>query len=299
MGRMLHRMRRNARLKLQRAVAEVVHESERHHRIKLENQHDQVLAELTATNGELSRVLGELAAVRDQVAAVRDQVAAVRDQLAGHERRARRDLGYAQDLRAAAESAAFVVEKMPQAPPFAAPHETLRFALSQVSGPGMALEFGVAGGTTLRIVVEELGARPGVTPVAGFDVFSGLPETWRTGFPAGEFAQESLPRVPGAQLVPGLFADTLPAFLDAHPGPVAFAHLDADLYSSTATVLELLGERFRDGTVLVFDEFFNYPGWRSHEYRAWTEFVARTGVGYEYLGYTAHDEQVAVRLTGR
>jgi hypothetical protein len=46
----------------------------------------------------------------------------------------------------------------------------------------------------------------------------------------------------------------------------------------------------------VFDEYFNFPGWRNHEYRAWTEFVARTGTEFDYLGYTADNEQVVVRI---
>jgi hypothetical protein len=50
------------------------------------------------------------------------------------------------------------------------------------------------------------------------------------------------------------------------------------------------------GTVIVFDEYFNFPGWRNHEYRAWTEFVARTGTEFDYLGYTADNEQVVVRI---
>ena len=74
--------------------------------------------------------------------------------------------------------------------------------------------------------------------VAGFDVFTGLPETWRTGFPAGEFAQEP-PDIPGATVVAGLFEDTLPAFLAETDEAIAFVHVDCDLYSSTKTVLDL------------------------------------------------------------
>ena len=48
--------------------------------------------------------------------------------------------------------------------------------------------------------------------------------------------------------------------------------------------------------VLVFDEFFNFPGWRLHEFRAWTEFVERTGRTFEYLAFTGNNEQVVVRL---
>jgi len=127
------------------------------------------------------------------------------------------------------------------------------------------------------------------------DVFTGLPETWRTGFPAGEFAQEP-PDVPGAAVVAGLFEDTLPTFLAETDEAIAFMHVDCDLYSSTRTVLDLTSDRLVPDAVLVFDEFFNYPGWQQHEYRAWTEFVERTGRSFEYLAYTGNHEQVVVRL---
>jgi predicted O-methyltransferase YrrM len=183
---------------------------------------------------------------------------------------------------------------MPMAKRFWHPHDTLRFALGEVKGgPGLALEFGVATGTTLGIIADALSDE---LRVVGFDTFDGLPEAWRSGFPAGEFAQAALPDVAGAELVKGLFSDTLAEFLAGCDGAVAFAHLDADLYSSTVTVLDLIGDRLSPGAVLVFDEFFNFPGWRGHEYRAWGEFVERTGRTFEYLGYTCDNEQVAIRL---
>ncbi|QCQ93235.1 class I SAM-dependent methyltransferase [Rhodococcus sp. SGAir0479] len=284
---MFDRFRNSARLKMQRAVAEVVRESDRQARIEHENRHDQLLAEMSANTGEMKRLLDELAHARGQVAAVSERI----DQL---EQRTRRDITHALDIRATDESAGFVLEHMPTAPVFRHPHDTLRYGLELVKVDGLALEFGVASGTTLRIVTEALQSTG--HDVWGFDVWTGLPEAWRSGFPAGEFAQDDVPTVPGAQLVSGLFEDTLPGFLDEHPGPVAFAHLDADLYSSTRTVLDLIGDRLVPGSVLVFDEYFNYPGWQQHEHRAWTEFVDRTGVRFDYVAYTADHEQVVVRL---
>ena len=93
-----------------------------------------------------------------------------------------------------------------------------------------------------------------------------------------------------------MFEDSLSAFLAEHDEPIAFLHLDADLYSSTKTVLDLVGDQLAPDAVLLFDEFFNYPGWRRHEYRAFNEFIARTGRTFEYLGYTGNNEQVALRL---
>jgi hypothetical protein len=48
------------------------------------------------------------------------------------------------------------------------------------------------------------------------------------------------------------------------------------------------------GTVLVFDEYFNYPGWERHEFKAWREFAAAHGVDYEYVAYAR--QQVTVRI---
>ena len=269
-------------------MSEVVAESDRRSRELTENQHDQTLAELSATNQELARVLSELSDARMEISDVQQRLGEL-------EQQARRDITQALDVRATNEAAAFVLEHMPKAPVFWNPQDTLRYGLSQVEVEGLALEFGVASGTTLRIIVEQL--KDAEHEVFGFDVFSGLPQTWRTGFPAGEFAQEKLPQVRGAQLVPGLFEDTLSGFLENHPGPVSFVHLDADLYSSTKSVLDRIERRLVAGTVIVFDEFFNFPGWQEHEYQAWAEFVDRTGVGFEYLSYTANHEQVVVRIT--
>ena len=77
---------------------------------------------------------------------------------------------------------------------------------------------------------------------------------------------------------------------------IAFLHVDCDLYSSTKTVLDLVGDRLAPDAVLVFDEFFNYPGWQQHEFRAWTRVRRTTGRTFEYLAYTGNNEQVVVRL---
>ncbi|MGI5228265.1 ATP-binding cassette domain-containing protein [Actinoallomurus sp. CA-142502] len=196
---------------------------------------------------------------------------------------------------ARAEAELLVREIMPDAPRLPDPRATLEYALSLAAGQdGMALEFGVHTGGTLAVVAE---AREGKN-VFGFDSFAGLPEDWREGFPAGHFAVDEPPEVLGAELVAGLFEDTLPGFLAEHPEPVAFVHVDADLYSSARTVLTHLGPRLSVGTVIVFDEFFGYPGWREHEYRAWEEFVSASGVRFDYEGFTEGNEQVIVRITG-
>ncbi|NMI00065.1 class I SAM-dependent methyltransferase [Pseudonocardia acidicola] len=243
-----------------------------------------------------------LAELREELAQVRsgidDRVRREVDRAVAEAReievRARRDLFAAAEREAVASSARFVQREMADAASRPDPHATLDYALSLAPTGGMALEFGVYTGSTLKLIAA---ARDG-GGVYGFDSFDGLPETWRAGFRAGAFGVEGQPpEVPGAELVVGLFDETLPGFLAEHPGPVDLLHIDADLYSSAATVLELVGPRLRRGSVIVFDEFFNYPGWEDHEARAWWEYVAaHPGLGFRYAAYTHDNEQVVVRL---
>jgi predicted O-methyltransferase YrrM len=206
--------------------------------------------------------------------------------------RDRRDVRAAAEREAAADAAVFVAEHMTAARSFGHPQQTLEHGLSMAPSGGMALEFGVFTGTTLKIIA----AARGEEKVYGFDSFDGLPEHWRPGFTAGAFGVDGLPEVSGAQLVVGLFSDTLPTFLAEHRGVVDFLHIDSDLYSSAATVLASVGPRLRAGSVIAFDEFFNYPGWREHEHRAWIEYAESSGTNWEYVGYTHDNEQVLVRI---
>jgi hypothetical protein len=193
-------------------------------------------------------------------------------------------------------TAAFVDENLPHALAFGtgshyeAKFELLEFALDQAPADGLVLEFGVAAGDTLRRITAKR------SPAHGFDSFEGLPEAWRTGFPKGAFTAAP-PDIPGATLHAGWFEDSLPRFFAENSGSVAFAHIDADLYSSTVTILREAEDRLVEGSVLLFDEYFNYPGWHHHEHKAFTEFIERTGHEFEYVAYTSIFEQVLVRLT--
>ncbi|MEO6082823.1 MAG: class I SAM-dependent methyltransferase [Umezawaea sp.] len=232
----------------------------------------------------------ELDGLREDVRHQSDRIVETTRQF---EVRARRDLVFAGEREAALQSAQFVRDHMPKVPQFGHPHQTLEHALGMVVLDGLALEFGVYTGSTLKIIA----AARGEQDVYGFDSFEGLPEDWRNGFPAGMFNVEGLPDVPGAELVVGWFDDTLPGFLDEHQGPVTFLHVDCDLYSSTKTVLDLVGPRLVPGSVVVFDEYFNFPGWEQHEHKAWLEYVEKSGIEFSYEGYTYDHEQVIVKVT--
>ncbi|MDN5861115.1 MAG: class I SAM-dependent methyltransferase [Pseudonocardia sp.] len=238
----------------------------------------------------VSRRTSELHA--ELTAEIRANADRVRDEIRALEIRDRRDMIAAAERAAVASSAEFVQREMRHARNFPHPHATLEYALSLAPRGGMAMEFGVYSGTTLKII----SAARDSGGVFGFDSFAGLPENWRTGFDAGAFALAAPPVVSGAELVVGPFDETLPRFLAEHQGFVDVLHVDSDLYSSAVTVLKHVGPRLRPGSVIVFDEFLNYPGWEQHEARAWQEYVAEHDVAFRYEAYTHDHEQVVVRL---
>lgn len=197
-------------------------------------------------------------------------------------------------LQAQKEASEYIAVNMPGALNFSRLSDFHRFALSKVEVPGLYLEFGVGSGSSINQFAEMT-----QETVHGFDSFLGLPEDWPGRHePRGAYSLGGkLPKVrSNVELHRGWFNETLRGFLDKTPGKVAFLHMDADLYSSTHYVLEALQERLQKGSVIVFDEYFNYISWRDHEYKAFQEFVSKRKIAYTYLAYAY--QQVVLKIEG-
>jgi len=195
-------------------------------------------------------------------------------------------------VRALRRSADFVEQHMNSALLCRSRLEHLTFAASHV-GEGALLEFGVHAGVSINHLARLFPQRA----VYGFDSFLGLPEAW-TGhrYSKSNFDLQGKPPKVAAnvKLVVGWFQETLPGFVASLNERVALAHIDCDIYSSTATVLQQLAPKLSAGSVLVFDEFFNYPSFEQHELKAFFEFVEKHDVQFEFLGYAG--EQVSVKI---
>lgn len=155
---------------------------------------------------------------------------------------------------------------------------------------GEILEFGVFHGTTINRLARALPDRH----MIGFDSFEGLPEDWDMG---NKYTKKEafdrggvMPEVPdNVTLVKGYFDDVLPDY-KKNLGKIGFLHADADLYSSTKTVLTELNDHIIPGTIIRFDELacwrliFNeaspknvsrikYTTWKEHEWKALNEWL--------------------------
>jgi len=160
---------------------------------------------------------------------------------------------------------------------------------------GLWMEFGVFRGASLTLTANWKATYCNHTtqPVYGFDTFQGLPTNWRPGFGRGKFdiGNKTKLKVPNnTVLVKGLFIDTLPGQLrtidrqyKCHT-PVSFVHIDCDIYDGARDVLFLLSNRFVKGSIIVFDELFNYPDFEKHEIKALYEFLIGSNLQLIPLG---------------
>lgn len=177
-------------------------------------------------------------------------------------------------------------------------------SVAQAPSEGLWLEFGVYKGASLDFFSKRC---PGT--MYGFDSAEGLPEDWDLAGgqpyggiglrPKGSYKGQPIGKAPTAQLVTGWFEDTLPDFLtwSGNEGRnVALLHIDCDIYSSTATVLECLESRIVPGTVIIFDEIYNYPNFAQGEMRAWLELLERKPMDYQWLHHVRRKSAASLKI---
>jgi hypothetical protein len=188
----------------------------------------------------------------------------------------------------------YIKSHMQNAIGFETQKEILQYSLEQSNLEGFHLEFGVFKGGTIRFMAKK---KPHVH-FHGFDSFEGLPNTWLgTSLLKGTFSLKgTLPKVPSnVTLHKGWFKDSITSWRKIHKGKIAFIHIDCDLYSSTKDILDNLTDLLQVNTIILFDEYFNYPNWQNHEFKAWQEFVKQNHIQYEYIAFAR--QQVAVKIT--
>ena len=139
-------------------------------------------------------------------------------------------------------------------------------------------EFGVREGQTIEYLLE---VQPDRT-IHASDSWEGLPEDWTPGgnvYKKGDMNVDIPDFPPNVKCHKGWFEDTIDPWLQKHEGPMAFVHIDSDLYSSAKTVLNKLNDRIVPETILVFDEIANFrcsqkmSHWYEHEWLALNEWL--------------------------
>jgi hypothetical protein len=199
------------------------------------------------------------------------------------------------------DSAQYALDNFTRAMQFETRQELWSYCLNRIpqlqteSGEGGVIaEFGVWRGKSINFFAQ----RCPKARVFGFDSFEGLEEDWY-GYKGlkGLFSTEGLlPKCESnVHLVKGWFEESLPKFCqELQQEKIHLLHMDADTYKPTAYVLNTLSSNLSTGTIIIFDEYFGYPNFRLHEFKAWREFASLKRIEYRYIGYT--EQQVAIEI---
>ena len=162
--------------------------------------------------------------------------------------------------------------------------QALRIALRAAPAwDGLVAEFGVHTGRTLQIIARHF-------PEHRRTRLRQLPRSARTmdgepggcrgvrrgwGAPRHRCEQRRIPRRLVHQHCPGFRPGDIPAgpFRPSGRRPVQLHQHGPDR----------LADRFVDGTVVVFDEYFGYHGWPHHEHKAFTELLEARELSFEAI----------------
>jgi Methyltransferase domain len=203
--------------------------------------------------------------------------------------------------RTAVECADYADQYMTNALHFETRERLLDYAVTKINSTensiknGLLLEFGVYRGHSINYFAERIDPK---RRFYGFDSFEGIHVDWhgndlsKGAFDVGGVLPEVRPNV---TLVKGWFDKTLPPFFAEHPEPIAFVSHDCDTYEAAKIVFQFTADRLRPGTMIVFDDYWGYRGWKSGEHKAWRELVEERKITYEYLAFTI--QQVFVKIT--
>jgi len=160
---------------------------------------------------------------------------------------------------------------------------------------GIVCEFGVLKAKTLNIIANKFNNQK----VYGFDSFKGLPEDWHLSeenvFEKGKMKIDNLPKVnSNVELVVGWYDKTIHEWKKNHTDNIKFIHIDCDLYSSTSTVLNELNNQIVKGTIIQFDDFYNwydlskYTKWQEGIYKALLEWTRDFNRQFIIIGRSRH-----------
>ena len=153
------------------------------------------------------------------------------------------------------------------------------------------LEFGVWKGNSANFFSEY------VNKLYAFDSFEGLREDWvGAGLLKGHFnLDKKIPKLnKNIEPIVGFVQDSLEDFLKKHNPKINFVHMDIDTYESTKYVLERLKPYLIKDSIILFDELYNFPGWRNGEYKALQETFDESE--YKFRAFSTHGTKVVIQL---
>ncbi len=183
---------------------------------------------------------------------------------------------------------------------FIKPEDIRKYSVSKAvnnskNNKDLFLEFGVFEGESINTLSRILKTKN--LEIFGFDSFEGLEEDWNMNEynPTGTFSlNKKKPKVrDNVKLIQGKVQDTLEEFLEMNKDKkIIFSHLDMDTFKPTKFTLEMIKPFLTKGSILLFDQFYGYPNWQHHEYKAFKEVFKDEE--YKYIAFCESEVTIEI-----
>lgn len=160
----------------------------------------------------------------------------------------------------------------------------IKECLSEFSSDDLFLECGVFQGNSINLFAKHLSTKN--LHIYGFDSFKGFIEDWHgSHLQKGSFSTSGKkPKVlNNVTIIEGYIEETLENFLNEKKLKIKFLHLDMDLFSATEKALIISKKYLKKGSIILMDDFANYPGFNNGPYLAFNQNFSKDD--YEILSF--------------
>ena len=89
-------------------------------------------------------------------------------------------------------------------------------------------------------------------------------------------------------------SDTLEKFLEEKKPNINFVHMDLDTYPSSKYVLEKIKPFLMKGSIILFDEIYNFAGWEVGEYKALKEVFNDNE--YKFIAFARDNHPAIIKI---
>jgi len=132
----------------------------------------------------------------------------------------------------------------------------------------------------------------------GFDSFLGLNHNMRGhDVPEKSFNLNALnPLKKYKNVIQGQIGVKLKDFLLKKKGLIKFMHIDTDTYETCLFILKKTKSRMAKNSIILFDEIYNFSGWKEGEYKALTEVYKNNEYNFIAFGKENMRQEAAIML---
>jgi len=179
--------------------------------------------------------------------------------------------------------------------------DTLTYILENITiNDGLWLHFGIKNGELINKISKK--TEQTLFSFEDFSMDSYKKDSDSTNYSFQEFKEKIKPFLnKNVEPFVGNYVDSICSFKNNHlkNESISFLSIHSIHYQSTKKILLSLVDKIKNGSILFFSEFIDYPNYHLYEWKAFYEFVQEFHIEFEFIGTNHHSlskKGVAIKI---